>query len=193
VYVLRGPLARRAALMILATVVGAVAAVVAFQPGGAGDPVDVQMGAPPVGAARPAAELAAIPFEELGGTATTLGDLHGRPVVVNFFASWCAPCRTEMPHFERVHREVRDDVTFLGLAVRDRPEDVRALIVDTGVTYRIGRDLDDRALVGVGALGPLPVTAFVDEDGTVLQVLRGELDEERLRALLAEHFGIGST
>jgi thiol-disulfide isomerase/thioredoxin len=189
VYVLRGPLARRAALMILATVVGAVAAVVAFQPGGAGDPVDVQMGAPPVGAARPAAELAAIPFEELGGTATTLGDLHGRPVVVNFFASWCAPCLVEMPAFERVHQDVGDEVTFVGLAVRDRPEDVHSTVEDTGVTYRIGRDVDDRVLVALGALGPMPATALLDADGAVVEVRRGELSESQLRDLLAEHFG----
>jgi cytochrome c biogenesis protein CcmG, thiol:disulfide interchange protein DsbE len=136
-------------------------------------------------------DLAGLSFQDLGGTTTDLADVVGAPLVVNFFGSWCAPCLVEMPAFERVHRDLGDEVTFLGLAVRDRPEDVRRVVADTGVTYRIGRDVDDRVLLAVGGV-QMPTTVFVSPDGEVLRVRLGELSEDGLRSLIAEHLGIDS-
>jgi cytochrome c biogenesis protein CcmG, thiol:disulfide interchange protein DsbE len=136
-------------------------------------------------------DLAGLSFQDLGGTTTDLADLVGEPLVVNFFGSWCAPCLVEMPAFERVHQDLGDEVTFLGLAVRDRPEDVRRVVADTGVTYRIGRDVDDRVLLAVGGV-QMPTTVFVSPDGEVLRVRLGELSEGGLRSLIAEHLGVGS-
>jgi cytochrome c biogenesis protein CcmG, thiol:disulfide interchange protein DsbE len=190
--------ARRARLplrvVIASTVVALAAAVAVYQvldDGNRADGPGEEVGLVPVGDAQPADDLAEVTFQDLGGTTSSLGDLRGSPVVVNFFASWCVPCRTEMPAFERVHQDLGDEVTFLGLAVRDRPEDVFATVDDTGVTYRIGRDVDDRVLLAVGALGPLPATALLDADGSVVEVRRGELTESELRDLLAERFGVG--
>jgi cytochrome c biogenesis protein CcmG, thiol:disulfide interchange protein DsbE len=183
-------------VVIASTVIALAAAVAVYQllDGDSGPGAATEVGLVPLdeqahAQARTADELADVTFQDIGGTTSTLGDLRGTPVVVNFFASWCAPCRTEMPAFERVHQALGQEVTFLGLAVRDRPEDVHATVADTGVTYRIGRDVDDRVLTAVGALGPLPSTALLDARGNVVEVRRGELDERQLRALLSEHFG----
>jgi cytochrome c-type biogenesis protein len=134
-------------------------------------------------------DLSSLSFQDLGGTTTDLAELVGRPMVINFFGSWCPPCLVEMPAFERVHRDLGDQVLFLGLAVRDRPEDVRRIVADTGVTYRIGRDVDDRVLLAVGGVR-MPTTAFVDAEGTLVRVRLGELTEDELRALIAEHLGV---
>jgi cytochrome c biogenesis protein CcmG, thiol:disulfide interchange protein DsbE len=131
-----------------------------------------------------------VTFQDLGGTTSALGELHGDPVLVNYFASWCVPCKTEMPALEEVHQELGDQVTFLGLAINDRPEDVRRTVDDTGVTYRIGRDVDDRVFTATGALGPLPATVLLDEGGSVVEIHRGELTADDVRSLLAESFGV---
>jgi hypothetical protein len=68
---------------------------------------------------------------------------------------------------------------------------VRRVVADTGVTYRIGRDVDDRVLLAVGGV-QMPTTVFVSPDGEVLRVRLGELSEDGLRSLIAEHLGVGS-
>lgn len=136
-------------------------------------------------------DLAGLSYQELGGTTTDLADLLGRPLVINFFGSWCVPCIREMPVIERVAAELGDEVTFLGLAVRDRPEDARRIVTDTGVTYRVGRDVDDRVYTAVEA-AMMPTTVFVSPDGEVVRVRLGELDEGELRSLIADHLGVGA-
>jgi cytochrome c biogenesis protein CcmG, thiol:disulfide interchange protein DsbE len=176
------------------TVVALAAAVVTYQVLAGGDDGTpdqaVEMGLVPMDDARPADELAGVTFQDLGGTTSALGELHGDPVLVNYFASWCVPCKTEMPALEEVHQELGDQVTFLGLAINDRPEDVRRTVDDTGVTYRIGRDVDDRVFTATGALGPLPATVLLDEGGSVVEIHRGELTADDVRSLLAESFGV---
>jgi thiol-disulfide isomerase/thioredoxin len=116
---------------------------------------------------------------------TTIGDHAGRPLVVNLFASWCTPCAKEMPAFETVHRSLGDDVTFLGVAVRDTERAARALVRRTGVTYAVAIDRDDGLLTAVRAVG-MPVTLFVRPDGTIAETHSGQLSESQLRDLLAE-------
>jgi cytochrome c biogenesis protein CcmG, thiol:disulfide interchange protein DsbE len=177
------------------TVIALATAVVTYQvlAGGGDDGTPdqtVEMGLVPMDDARSADELAGVTFQDLGGTTTALGDLHGSPVLLNYFASWCVPCKTEMPALEEVHQELGDQVTFLGLAINDRPEDVRKTVADTGVTYRIGRDVDDRVFTATGALGPLPATVLLDDRDAVVEIHRGELTADDVRALLADSFGV---
>ena len=182
-------------IVLVSTIVALAAAIIVYQVLGGGDDEsstdqagDVSL--TPTGDPLPADELAEVTFQDLGGTTSSIGDLRGTPVVLNFFASWCVPCKTEMPAVERVHQDLGDEVTILGLAVRDRPEDVFATVEDTGVTYRIGRDVDDHVLTALGALGPMPVTALLDADGEVVEVHHGELSEDELRSLIDERLGV---
>jgi thiol-disulfide isomerase/thioredoxin len=125
-----------------------------------------------------------------GGEDRMLGDLLGTtPVVVNFFASWCVPCIDEMPAFERVHQDVGDQVTFLGMANRDSPEDALATVEATGVTYPTFDDPGAGALTWFGGLA-MPTTVFIDTSGNVVDVNSGALTEAQLRAKLADLFGV---
>ena len=112
----------------------------------------------------------------------------GQPLVLNFFAEWCAPCVREMPAFEEVHQEVGDSVAFLGLSIDRVASDGQALVDATGITYDVGRDATGDALGDLGGTG-MPTTVFVDEAGTVVEVHSGELTADDLRARLDEHFG----
>jgi cytochrome c biogenesis protein CcmG, thiol:disulfide interchange protein DsbE len=183
-------------VIVASTAVALAAAVATYQVlddgGSSGEHEAAEIELTPAGEPVPGGELAGLTYETSDGGDAALGDLRGRPVVLNFFASWCTPCRTEMPAFERVHQDLGDDVEFLGLAVNDRPEDVRATVADTGVTYPTGRDTDERVLTAVGALGALPTTVLLDAEGHVVDVRRGELSEEQLRSLLADRLGVGT-
>lgn len=131
-------------------------------------------------------------FTTFDGEEVALSSLQGRPVVVNFFASSCPPCITEMPDLEEVHKQLGDKVTFLGLAAAgDRPEDALALVKRTGVTYRTARDVDGSVNTALGGT-ILPTTVLLDVDGSVVKVHSGKLDADDLRSLIADELGISS-
>jgi len=116
------------------------------------------------------------------GVSTGTSDLttyEGTPLVVNFFASWCVPCITEMPAFQQVHQQYGDEVAFVGLAVRDTLEEGQGIVDETGVTYDLGRDPRGDILTALGGLN-LPTTVLVAADGTVTSVNTGELTVDEL-------------
>jgi len=110
----------------------------------------------------------------------------GKAVVVNFWASWCGPCRTEMPGFETVSRE-RPDVAFVGVAVEDEKASAAAFAAEVGVTYALG--LDEGGVIGAlpgyeRGFGALPFTVIIDPDGMIVSRNAGELTAGQLRELL---------
>ncbi|MGQ0803047.1 MAG: TlpA family protein disulfide reductase [Actinomycetota bacterium] len=122
-------------------------------------------------------------FETLDGATASFAGFRGRPLVVNFFASWCVPCLAEMPRFEEIHQRLGDQVTFLGLNLQDTVGDGRAVVEQTGITYQVGRDPDGRLYRAFGGFA-MPTTAFVDAQGRVLEVIAGEISAERLEMLI---------
>ena len=127
-----------------------------------------------------------------GGPDRKLGELLGsKPVVLNFFASWCGPCVTEMPAFERVHREVGDRVTFIGIAYQDSDEAARATVERTGVTYPTFGDSGQDAVTYFGGIS-MPTSVFIDAGGKVVDVHSRALDEDALRSALEDRFGIAA-
>jgi peroxiredoxin len=135
----------------------------------------------------PGGTVGDVAFERFDGTPATLGDYAGRPLLVNFFAAWCAPCVRELPVVEAVHRELGDQVTVLGISVNERVEDGRRLADQTGLTFDLGRDPRSEALRAVGGAA-MPTTVFVDADGHVVhaRTLPYE-DVADLEADLREH------
>jgi len=117
--------------------------------------------------------------------ATRIGE--GKPAVVNFFSSTCAPCVAEMAAFERVHRSSRD-VTFVGIDVQDGVDAGRQLIKRTGITYEALRDPPGDLLLKIGGVG-LPTTVLIDARGRVVTTHTGALTERTLGALIHSKLG----
>lgn len=100
-------------------------------------------------------------------------DLQGRPVVVNFWASWCTPCREEAALFEQKWQKYRDRVVFLGVNVQDSKSDAAAFVKEFGITYPVVRDVD-QVLYRDMAVGGLPETFFLDRRWIYVGVGAGE-------------------
>ena len=119
------------------------------------------------------------------GGEMTLSDLEG-PVVLNFWASWCAPCWEEAPGLERAwKRYMADGVTFVGINVQDTETAARDYIDDLGVTYPNGRDEDGEITVAYGVVG-LPVTFFIGEGGIVERRWVGNIPESTVSSWIED-------
>ena len=109
----------------------------------------------------------------------------GKPVVMNFWASWCVPCREEMPTFDSVAQR-RPDVLILGVAVQDTDDEARALAAEIGVGYPLGFDAEGKILELYPILG-LPTTWFITADGRIASIRAGQLDQDELERLIDQH------
>lgn len=121
--------------------------------------------------------------------AVSLADFRGRPLVLNFWASWCVPCRKEMPAFESVSSELKGRVEFLGVNEQDTRPGALDLVAKTGVRYPSVVDPGGTLMSAYGFRG-LPNTAFVSPDGEVLEVHFGEINATDLRAAIQRLFKI---
>lgn len=124
-------------------------------------------------------------LERFTGGQTTLAEFRGQPVVVNFFASFCVPCRTEMPAFEQVHRQLGDRVHIVGIDTGEPIESGRRIAADTGVTYPLLSDPPGTTMLTLGAK-VLPTTVIADAEGRILLVHNGQLDADQLVGLLRD-------
>jgi len=123
------------------------------------------------------------------GQSVSLADYRGRPVVLNFWASWCPPCRAEMPEFQDASAKYKGHATVLGI---DQGEP-HSIVSDFGNSLGISYPLlvDEESIVnreyGVTAL---PTTVFIDSDGIVREVVTGIVSqavlEDRIERLLSE-------
>ena len=126
-------------------------------------------------------------FQTTDGGTLTIGEFEGTPMVVNYFAAWCAPCRAELPDFEAVHREIGDEVVFLGISRDNVTDSWRTLIEETGVSYTtVFEGNIQGSFAHLGATS-MPTTVFIDADGTVQRTWSGVLTDAKLRELIAEH------
>ena len=111
----------------------------------------------------------------------------GRPLLLNLWASWCAPCRKEMPAIEAASQR-HPGVRFLGVAVQDDPVEAEAFATEIGVTYDIGVDDRERVDALYPAFG-LPTTFLISGDGIILATLFGEIDGDRIDTEISTWFG----
>ncbi len=167
-------------------VVVVAALLVGFDVLGGGDDPSFEIDETDVVSSSPTADLA---FTLFDGTETTLGAFLGKPVVINFWASWCPACVAEMPDLARVEAEVRDRVTFIGLDLQDPDRAAaEAMAAETGVEYLLGEDPDGSIYAFFGGIG-MPTTVFIDAQGNVLEVHSGTIFADDLRAKIEELFG----
>jgi thiol-disulfide isomerase/thioredoxin len=134
------------------------------------------------------AALWAASFRDPAGTSHALGELQGRIVVLNFWATWCAPCREEMPAFERLHDRWKGrGVAFIGLS-DDEPAKVDRFSRDFGIRYPLwvgGEEVGSLARRLGNRIGVLPFTVMIAPDGRVLSAKVGPYTEADLEAKLS--------
>ncbi|MBN2470077.1 MAG: TlpA family protein disulfide reductase [Anaerolineae bacterium] len=111
-------------------------------------------------------------FEEMGGGEFTLSEHRGKVIVINFWASWCGPCRVEAPALQQVWEAYRDrgDVMLVGVDYVDNTQDALGYINEFGITYPNGPDLGTRISDAYRIQG-VPETFVVGKDGNVFQFI----------------------
>lgn len=117
------------------------------------------------------------------GNSVALSDFRGQPVVINFWASWCPPCKGEMPDFEKVYQQRKDDLVFMMINMtdgqRETQEKGQAYIDQEGYTFPIYFDLDQSVAMAYG-ISAIPTTLFIDKEGYLMTGAQGAIDESTL-------------
>lgn len=129
----------------------------------------------------------AISMTDFDGESFELADYEGKPLVVNFWASWCPSCIAEMPDFERVHQATNGKIAFLGINQSDSRDAAKDLARKTRVTYRLAFDPHGEIFQAFGA-GGMPTTVFIDADGNVVDVVVGQLSKDALIGYIERSF-----
>lgn len=126
------------------------------------------------------------------GNAVKLSDMRGKPVVVNFFASWCGPCRMEMPYFDEFCAEYSDRVTFMMVNLcafgNDTKENAKLMVENGGWTFPVYFDSDGDAAT-VYAIRSMPTTLFVSPDGELKGRHTGTMDRDTLEKTIEDMIG----
>ncbi|MDP2830289.1 MAG: TlpA disulfide reductase family protein [Sulfuricellaceae bacterium] len=125
-------------------------------------------------------------FQDMNGQPFALSSLRGKVAVVNFWASWCAPCRKEIPDLVEVHRQYETQgVAFVGIAVEDNPESIRDFVRTFNMDFQVvmGREKAIVLMQQFGnAVAGLPYTLVLDAQGEVVDQRRGAMSAERLKS-----------
>jgi len=173
--------------------VNALLVVAALLATGAGVTIALRHGSASVPAQqKSAAALFEHTFSDADGKPQALAQWKGRWLLVNFWATWCAPCVEEMPDLQRVHDEYRGgDLSVVGLAI-DNPSAVKRfrdslqlqlpLLIAGASGTELARQLGNTS-------GALPYTVLVDQSGTIVQSKLGQLRDPELRSWLSKHVG----
>lgn len=122
---------------------------------------------------------------DLDGSPIRLADFRGRPVIVNFWASWCVPCIEEFPLLTAAaERHAADGLAVIGIVYQDRTEAARGFMQRNGATWQTAMDPDQRVATAYGVLGP-PQTYFIGRDGTIVARHIGQISARSLTEKVA--------
>jgi peroxiredoxin len=131
-------------------------------------------------------------LRQIDGPNLRLGEQRGRVVMVNFWATWCGPCRVELPHLARLHDKYRSSgFLLLGVNIDEDPAQAKALAAKLGLKFPVLLDTDKK-VVGTYDLSAMPATVLIDKDGRVRHLHRGYREgveltyEQQVRDLLKE-------
>ncbi|MET7422275.1 TlpA disulfide reductase family protein [Dactylosporangium sp. NPDC005555] len=150
---------------------------------------------PAVTGGKPLPAMAVRCFD--GGRYVDAAQLGAAPTILNLWGSYCEPCRTELPAFQRFVTAAAGKVRVVGVVVKDSPARAQSVIDDKQLTFPMLEDRDQQfsialsQTVGKPVSSALPATLFVAPGGRVVYTYQGEaLDEQRIRELTAQHLGI---
>lgn len=171
-----------AALLLFGAI---VLAVVVLQGCGGEDAEAGGTEAAPSGPVREGMVAPDFTLSSLDGESISLSDYAGQPVLINFWASWCPPCRDEFPALVRAYEaHAADGLEILGVTYNDQPDLARKFVDDSDAEWPILSDPDHLAWDAYSPVGP-PTSYFVDADGVVQRVHIGAVSDEQLSDYLA--------
>ena len=117
------------------------------------------------------------------GNAVRLSQMKGKPVIVNFWATWCPPCRAELPGFNEASEKYKDEITFMMVDLTDgqseTKDDVAAFLKETGYTFPVYYDTEGSGALAYGVYS-IPLTIFINENGNIENGHLGSMDEKTL-------------
>jgi thiol-disulfide isomerase/thioredoxin len=134
--------------------------------------------------------LPAVNLVDLEGHPVSVSDLRGKPVLLNFWATWCIPCRAEMPELQYESRKFGGSVQIVGVDDGEPVADITQFVTEIGVTYPMWRDPSNQVDKILKAPG-LPYSIYMDRNGKVRTVriglmVRGYIDDQLKQALAAK-------
>lgn len=117
---------------------------------------------------------------DANGKAVKLSEFIGKPVVINFWAAWCAPCKSELPHFDKLAKELEGKVEFLMVSVYLNKDYVKQFVSQNGYTFPLYFDDNEEGSTAYEVTG-IPVTVFITADGNIESKVVGSMSEAALR------------
>lgn len=112
-----------------------------------------------------------------------LSDFKGKPVVLNFWASWCGPCKSEMPDFDKAYQKYKDEISFLMVNLtdgsRETVEKASAHVKEQGYSFPVYYDTMSEAAMTYGVYS-IPTSYFIDKEGNIIAHAQGAIDKENL-------------
>jgi thiol-disulfide isomerase/thioredoxin len=130
-------------------------------------------------------------IQTIDGKTLSLSDLKGKGVILNFWATWCPPCRAEIPAMIELQKEYEGKFTFIGIALNDQEEKVRAYISEKGMNYPVAMDNGVATLYGKliqGGLQSIPTSFVIDKHGNIIDVMVGMADKSKFRTAIQHTF-----
>jgi cytochrome c biogenesis protein CcmG/thiol:disulfide interchange protein DsbE len=127
-------------------------------------------------------------FTTFNGSQFKLSDHIGKPIVVNFWASWCSPCREEAEILEESYVKLNPSVVFIGVNIQDTESDATEFINEFDLNYLNGPDKTGSITIDYGVIG-LPVTFFVDNKGVIVDRWVGTLTDKTLTEMIYASLG----
>lgn len=159
----------------------AVFSIVIASAGGASENVATEIGITESGAPVPGSQAPDFLLRDLEQNPVRLSGFRGKPVVLNFFASWCSPCLQELPIIQDAYSRAADEgFVVLGVGYQDSRWAIEELAEDAGLTFPIVIDGDNSVGQAYRVIGP-PYTFFIDAAGVIIEVVSGAMEKETLQ------------
>lgn len=125
-------------------------------------------------------------LQTLDGKEMKLSELQGQAVLLNFWATWCEPCRDEMPAIQKVYEKHRDKgLEVVGVNIAESQLTVKGFVRQLDLTFPIVFD-KERKVVDQYRIGPIPTSLFIDSDGKVVRMVKGQMDEAQIENYVLE-------